>query len=297
MFCSLLFFALHRLAGVALTMHPRRLKRYYSDDANTMVSVKVCVGSYHIPTERHYDGENDITMFDLSYDQGLAVIKKAIGYGPKTPLPEKSVVSEIRDIIKSGRGRRKEGLWKGVTGLLMEVEVRGRKIQVMNDCSRLKIKSDCPEHTVLGWFVDEIKKDFKAAPFAAWPTTPRPKGSPRPGSADTASLSETQTSDMCTSPTGVSGATSASSTSGPSGLQDSAATDELPQQEHRDRIRSRSCSNDEAGEEDTEHSTDDEEREVTSQEETLFMCVCGPGPRGVAAAGGGGQRGGNRREW
>ena len=83
LYCSILIIALHRLAVASHTMPSRRLKRYSSDSTTTKVSVNVCVGNHYITTEKHYDGEIEATVFDLSYEQGLTAIKSAIGYGRK----------------------------------------------------------------------------------------------------------------------------------------------------------------------------------------------------------------------
>jgi hypothetical protein len=106
---------------------------------------------------------------------------RAIGYGRRTPLPETCLANEIYARVKILRLKRTKGLWKG-HAVLHSLVVRGKPIRVLNNCKGLKLVSDDEQHSVLQWFVDEMRNDllvaFRPAAGAASSSDPAPLEGP-----------------------------------------------------------------------------------------------------------------------
>jgi len=80
-----------------------KLKRHRSNEESTRVSVKVCVGHHTVPTEKLNTGDEDVILLVLSYYAGVAAIKKALGYGSRTVLPQSNVLQQLKDAIVQTR--------------------------------------------------------------------------------------------------------------------------------------------------------------------------------------------------
>ena len=146
----------------------RKLKRHKTGGEPPRVQQRICVGDRAVPYEILEIGEQATMVVDLHQGSYNRAAKWLLSSMEWSIMPHPCLLTELKDAVGQGRGNRANGLWKGKDGkYVIDVEVRGRKVKVLNDqrCVRLLIEQVVGDngqyhYPTVQWVVDELYKDF-----------------------------------------------------------------------------------------------------------------------------------------
>ena len=130
---------------------------------------KFCIGKNVFPEEffeKVDTGAKEVLTVDISSRRNGSDFLVWLGYRRHAQFPLYHLVSEIQGKMSAARGKRSKAMWKG-KDMVLDLEVRGQIIQVVNNAKRVQLIVNNFTHAPLPWFVTNCAEDDKSAPLPA----------------------------------------------------------------------------------------------------------------------------------
>ena len=128
-----------------------------------MADFKFCIGS-HVDPEKFFvkkdTGAGEVMVADISRRRHGGDFLVWLGYQCYATLPLYHVLQEIKGKVAAARGKHSKASWKGHS-MLLELEVRGKVIQVLNNLELVWMVVDPDTYEPLPWLVQECAEDDK----------------------------------------------------------------------------------------------------------------------------------------
>ena len=105
-------------------------------------------------------GRETLITVDVGSKRSKESFLAWMGYR-RTTFPLSHIVAELRNKMVAARGRRNGAMWKGPT-LVLDLEVRGRVVQLLNNSRTVGLVVNSENYEPLDWFAIECIKDDKA---------------------------------------------------------------------------------------------------------------------------------------